>query len=73
MCLAGFEAALSNESRGVRRESRGCRDAFITESHLTLAFPDRIESWDLQTKEETPSWSMEMKAHSESSGNTNLL
>lgn len=48
-------------------QSRGCRDAFIGESHLTLAFSDRIESWGLQKQEKTPSWSMEIK--SDSSGN----
>lgn len=68
MWLAGFGAVLSNEScSSCMKESRGCKDAFITESYLTLAFPDRIESWDLQKEEETPSWSMEIKK--ESSGN----
>lgn len=49
-------------------ENRGCKDALISESYLTLAFPDRIESWDLQKKEKAPSWSMEIKTQSESSG-----
>lgn len=66
MCLAGFGAA--SESCGVIvKEIPGCRDASISESYLTLAFPDRLESWDLQKEEKTPSWSMEIKT--ESSGN----
>ncbi|XP_029289545.1 RCC1 domain-containing protein 1 [Cottoperca gobio] len=66
VCLAGF---VSNESCGIpMKESRGCKDAIINESYLTLAFSDRLECWDLQKKEETPSWSMEIKTHSESSG-----
>ncbi|KAE8296523.1 RCC1 domain-containing protein 1 [Larimichthys crocea] len=40
------------------KDSRGCKDASVSESHLTLAFSDRIESWDLQKEEKTPSWSM---------------
>lgn len=74
MCLAGFGALISNESCGISvKESRGCKDAYISELYLTLAFPDRIESWDLQTKEKSASWSMEVKT--ESSGNVypNLL
>ncbi|XP_070763189.1 RCC1 domain-containing protein 1-like isoform X2 [Enoplosus armatus] len=66
VCLAGFGAAIiSNESCGISMKgSPGCKDAFISESYLTLAFADRIESWDLQKKEETPSWSMEIKTES---------
>lgn len=60
--VAGFGAV--TESCGVVKESHGCKDAFISESHLTLAFPDRLESWDLQKKEKTPSWSMELKTES---------
>ncbi|XP_037624355.1 RCC1 domain-containing protein 1-like isoform X2 [Sebastes umbrosus] len=64
VCLAGF-----TESCGVPlKESQGCKDAIISESYLTLAFSDRLESWDLHKKEKTPSWSMEIKTHSESSG-----
>ncbi|XP_074488406.1 RCC1 domain-containing protein 1 [Sebastes fasciatus] len=64
VCLAGF-----TESCGVPlKESQGCKDAIISESHLTLAFSDRLESWDLHKKEKTPSWSMEIKTHSENSG-----
>ncbi|KAM6936907.1 RCC1 domain-containing protein 1 [Xenentodon cancila] len=59
--LAGFGASISTESCGAFMvESSGCTDAFISESHLTLAFPDRIESWDLERKDEAPSWSMEI-------------
>ncbi|XP_054475313.1 RCC1 domain-containing protein 1-like [Anoplopoma fimbria] len=66
VCLAGF---VSNESYTVLtvKESRGCKDAIISESHLTLAFPDRLESWDLQKEEKTPSWSIALKTHPESS------
>lgn len=74
MCLAGFGAATSDESCGVSVVvSRGCTDASIGELHLTLVFPDRIESWDLQKKEETPSWSMELEPQSESSGVCHLI
>uniref|UniRef100_A0A3Q4BQF7 RCC1 domain containing 1 n=1 Tax=Mola mola TaxID=94237 RepID=A0A3Q4BQF7_MOLML len=46
MCLAGF--GITSESRGVtEKESHGCEDASIGESYLTLAFPDRLECWDL--------------------------
>ncbi|XP_061577503.1 RCC1 domain-containing protein 1-like [Cololabis saira] len=60
--LAGFGASISNQCC----ESGGCTDAFITESHLTLAFPDRVESWDLQKKDKTP-WSMEVPSQAGSS------
>lgn len=63
--LAGCGAGISSDSCGVSvKQSRGCEDVFISESHLTLAFPDRIESWDLQKEEKTPSWSMEIKLES---------
>lgn len=66
MCLAA-----SNESNGISvKDTRGCKDASISESYLTLAFPDRIESWDVQKEEKTPSWSMEIKP--ESSGTLTL-
>ncbi|KAK2842083.1 hypothetical protein Q5P01_012283 [Channa striata] len=69
VCLAGFRAAVSGGSCGIcREESRGCKDALITESHLILSFPDRIESWDLQKEEKTPSWVMEVNPHVEGSG-----
>ncbi|XP_043980943.1 RCC1 domain-containing protein 1-like isoform X2 [Gambusia affinis] len=59
--LAGFCASISNESFSpVTVNTSDCQDAVISETHLTLAFPDRIESWDLQSKDKTPSWSMEM-------------
>ncbi|XP_047451559.1 RCC1 domain-containing protein 1-like isoform X2 [Mugil cephalus] len=68
VCLAGFGVSSSSEDWSVSpAESRGCKDASISESHLSLAFTDRIETWDLQKKEATPSWSMEIKAQSESS------
>lgn len=60
--VAGFGAV--NESCGVVKESHGCKDVFVSESHLTLAFPERLESWDLQKEEKTPSWSMELKTES---------
>lgn len=60
--VAGFGAV--TESCGAVKESHGCKDAFVSESHLTLAFPDRLESWDLQKEEKTPSWSMELKTES---------
>uniref|UniRef100_A0A1A8PE97 RCC1 domain containing 1 n=1 Tax=Nothobranchius pienaari TaxID=704102 RepID=A0A1A8PE97_9TELE len=60
--LAGFS------SSSISNDTRGCRDAIISESHLTLAFPDRIESWDVQRKDKTPLWSMEIIPQSESSG-----
>lgn len=70
MCLAGFLSA-SNESSGVSvKHTRGCKDASISESYLTLAFPDRIECWDVQKEENTPSWSMEITP--ESSGSVTL-
>lgn len=60
MCLTGFGSA--NVSCGtVVKESLGCKDASINETYLILAFPDRLESWDLQKEEKTPSWSMEIK------------
>lgn len=67
VCLAGFLS--SDACSGLPlRESRGCRDALIGESYLTLAFADRLESWDLQKEEKTPAWSMEIKTPPESSG-----
>ncbi|XP_047208187.1 RCC1 domain-containing protein 1-like [Girardinichthys multiradiatus] len=66
--LAGFCAFSSNESFSpVMVDTRGCRDAIISETHLTLAFPDRIECWDLQSKEKVPSWSMEILTQSQNS------
>lgn len=62
VCLAGFGAA---SEFCVLKESSGCVDASISESFVTLAFSDRIESWDLQREEKTPSWSVEI---TESSG-----
>lgn len=68
MCLAGFRTSVASVCCDISVvDTRGCKDASISESHLTLAFPDRIESWDLQKKEETPSWSLEIKPQSDSS------
>ncbi|XP_062276379.1 RCC1 domain-containing protein 1-like isoform X2 [Scomber scombrus] len=66
VCLAGFGAVTSKECISMA-ESRGCKDAFISESYLTLSFPGRVESWDLENKKETPAWSMEIKTQPESS------
>ncbi|XP_041853960.1 RCC1 domain-containing protein 1-like isoform X2 [Melanotaenia boesemani] len=64
----GFGASVSHESCGACLiESRECKDASISESHLTLVFPDRIESWDLQEKDKTPSWSRKIINQAESS------
>uniref|UniRef100_A0A3Q2QIU9 RCC1 domain containing 1 n=1 Tax=Fundulus heteroclitus TaxID=8078 RepID=A0A3Q2QIU9_FUNHE len=66
--LAGFSASISGESLGPAvLDTRGCEDAVISETHLTLAFPDRIESWDLQSKDEAPSWRTEIVHRSQSS------
>ncbi|KAL6106982.1 rccd1 [Pungitius sinensis] len=67
VCLAGFDSSESCNALPMKR-SRGCKDVLISESFLTLAFSDRIESWDLQKQDETPSWSMEIKPQPESSG-----
>lgn len=58
--LAGFGAA-SEFFSVLEKESRGCRDALISDSHLVLAFKDRLESWDLQKDETAPSWRMEIQ------------
>ncbi|XP_029951980.1 RCC1 domain-containing protein 1 [Salarias fasciatus] len=65
VCLAGFGSC-------VRTESRSCTDVSITESHLTLVFLDRVESWDLQKEKETPAWSMDIKPESEGFGDVTL-
>ncbi|XP_037110450.1 RCC1 domain-containing protein 1-like isoform X1 [Syngnathus acus] len=61
LCLAGFNAA-----SGIC--GTGCTDATVGESFLILAFPNRIESWDLDNEKKTPVWSMEVKTPSESAG-----
>ncbi|XP_061533560.1 RCC1 domain-containing protein 1-like isoform X3 [Phycodurus eques] len=67
LCLAGFKAA-----SGIY--GTGCTDAVIGESFLILAFPDRIESWDMDNDEKkTPVWSMELKTTSDSAGNNTPL
>ncbi|XP_075325672.1 RCC1 domain-containing protein 1 isoform X1 [Odontesthes bonariensis] len=65
--LAGFGSSADESCRACVAESRGCTDAHVSESHLSVAFPDRIEHWDLQRKDKTPSWTMEINTHSESS------
>nr|XP_040019196.1 RCC1 domain-containing protein 1-like [Gasterosteus aculeatus aculeatus] len=65
--LAGFASHGSCDARPVQ-ESRGCKDVLISESFLSLAFSDRVECWDLRKEEKTPSWSMEIKTHPDSSG-----
>ncbi|KAM4734252.1 RCC1 domain-containing protein 1 [Anableps anableps] len=68
VCLAGFCSSISNESFSpVTVDTRGCKDAIITETHLTLAFSDRIESWHLQKKDKAPSWSMRIITPSQNS------
>lgn len=70
VCVAGFGAVLSDGRSGLPlEESSGCKDALISESYLTLAFPDRVECWDLQGNEKTRTWSMEIERQSGSSGN----
>lgn len=73
MVLAGFGAAICHEGCGMSMpENRGCKDAIIGESYLIIAFPDRVESWDLEQKKKAPAWSMEIKPQSESSGNNGI-
>ncbi|XP_029993392.1 RCC1 domain-containing protein 1 isoform X2 [Sphaeramia orbicularis] len=61
VCLAGFGGTSVVDSSG-------CTDTVLSETHLTLAFSDRIESWDLQKKEKTPAWSMEIQPPTDTSG-----
>ncbi|CAN9499140.1 unnamed protein product [Ophioblennius macclurei] len=64
--LAGFGSRLCTESRS-------CKDVYVTESHLTLVFEDRVESWDLQKEgEETPAWCMEIKPEAETLDDVSL-
>ncbi|KAM8892333.1 RCC1 domain-containing protein 1 [Spinachia spinachia] len=67
VCLAGSDSFESCNLLPMK-QSRGCKDVLISESFLTLAFSDRIECWDLQKEAKTPSWSMDIKTHPESSG-----
>lgn len=65
VCLAGFVTATSVESCGVSGpKTCGCTDAVISEYHLTLTFPGRVEVWDIQKKQSTPKWSMEINTQS---------
>lgn len=62
LSLSGFRAGSEFCSLVVQR-SRGCRDVSISDSHLVLAFSDRLESWDHRKEEETsPTWRMEIKS-----------
>ncbi|XP_071777047.1 RCC1 domain-containing protein 1 isoform X1 [Centroberyx gerrardi] len=73
VCLAGFGAGVPSECCGISvSESRGCRDAQISEGHLTLAFPDRVETWSQGQNEKTRIWSMEIKTQSENGPTLNL-
>ncbi|KAM9807793.1 RCC1 domain-containing protein 1 [Neosynchiropus ocellatus] len=51
-------------------DTGGCRSAVITESHLILAFSDRVEAWEQDDKQKTPTWSMKLKPQQESSDST---
>ncbi|RVE72035.1 hypothetical protein OJAV_G00057660 [Oryzias javanicus] len=59
VCLEGF---VNDSCREVLKRSCGCKDVFISESQITLTFPDRIECWDLQRIDATPSWSMDTQS-----------
>lgn len=65
LSLAGF-GATSEFCSCVVKESRGCRDVSISDSHLVLAFKDRLESWDLRKEEKSPTWRMEIQTESTS-------
>ncbi|KAM7002767.1 RCC1 domain-containing protein 1 [Tautogolabrus adspersus] len=66
VCLAGFGAVQSNEC--FVKHSSGYTDASISESYMTLVFPDRVESWDLQKEVESPAWSMLINTQSDTVG-----
>ncbi|XP_053740966.1 RCC1 domain-containing protein 1-like [Synchiropus splendidus] len=51
-------------------DTRGCQSAVITERHLILAFSDRVEAWEQDDKQKTPTWSMKLKPQQESSDST---
>ena len=67
VCLSGFgEGPLHQACCGsCLQDSRGCRDADISEGFLTLAFSDRVKCWDLNRNETKPVWSMEIKTSDE--------
>ncbi|KAJ8393155.1 hypothetical protein AAFF_G00068380 [Aldrovandia affinis] len=52
--LCGFG---SDPSRTPR--SQGCRDALLSETHLTLSFTDRTECWSLDQTDSAPVWRMD--------------
>ncbi|XP_034032716.1 RCC1 domain-containing protein 1 isoform X2 [Thalassophryne amazonica] len=49
-------------------ESQGCTDAFLSESYLTLSFPDRTESWSLQDNQNTRAWHRDLMTPPDSPG-----
>ncbi|XP_030645753.1 RCC1 domain-containing protein 1 [Chanos chanos] len=61
VCLSGFG---SNSADGDRcdhvLESRGCTDALINESCLTLSFVDKIEGWCHQQHKKALVWKMDL-------------
>ncbi|XP_067090661.1 RCC1 domain-containing protein 1-like [Osmerus mordax] len=67
VCLSGFgEGPLHQACCGsCLQDSRGCRDADISEGFLTLAFSDRVKCWDLNRNDTKPVWSMEIKTSDE--------
>lgn len=65
LSLAGF-GATSDFCCFIVKESRGCRDVSISDSHLVLAFKDRLESWDLRNEKKSPTWRMELDTESTS-------
>ncbi|XP_068169964.1 RCC1 domain-containing protein 1, partial [Antennarius striatus] len=56
VCLVGFGA----ETRTLVNQIRGCTDLCLSETRLSLALPDGIESWDLQ-EENTSPWTSDRK------------
>lgn len=65
LSLSGF-GATSEFCNVVVQESRGCRDVSISDSHLVLAFKDKLESWDLRKEEKSPTWRMEIQTENTS-------
>ncbi|XP_077452287.1 RCC1 domain-containing protein 1 isoform X2 [Stigmatopora argus] len=61
LCLAG-----SNSPSGIC--DTGCTDAVVGESFVILVFPDRFESWDLDSDEKIPIWSMDVKTLCDGAG-----
>lgn len=65
--LDGYSALSYNACCRFVEQSCGCKDTLINEAQLTLAFPDRIEVWDLQKEEKTPAWTMDIRPSLKSS------